>query len=305
MDFVYQNFVVNPPKDCLSRLINWQENPFLSDTMAEVIAEAYERDKKSVEHIYGGLPKMGGDKSVISLVYILAAMDAHIKLGWEPVGKRRIGFDVADDGNDKCATVEAHGNVIMNAEEWEGLEDELLKSCTRVYNCALETGSSIVWDSIGVGATAGAKFAELNIAKGFQIEYDAFNAGGEIDDKDGVYMKLPHIIIKNKDHFANLKAQKWNEVADRFRKTYEVIEQGANHPQDELISINSATVPTKILEKMKMELSQPRKDVDGNGRFKVESKIDLKKRGVPSPNIADAFIMAMIKPKRAPAGFFD
>lgn len=305
MDFVYQNFVVNPPKDCISCLINWTENPFLSQSMTEVIIEAYSRDKKLAEYIYGGLPKMGGDKSVINLLYVMAAIDAHIKIGWEPVGKKRTGFDVADDGDDKCATIDAYGNVIMGGDEWEGQEDKLLQSCTRVYNHALEFGSSITWDSIGVGATAGSKFAELNEAKGFELEYDAFNAGGEIDDKEGIYMRLPHVTILNKDHFSNLKAQKWNEVAERFRKTYEVIEHGAKHPYDELISLNSATISPEIMKKIKEELPQPRKDNDGNGRFKVESKPDMKKRGIKSPNIADAFIMSLIKPKRNAAGFFD
>ncbi|HAT2459180.1 TPA: PBSX family phage terminase large subunit, partial [Serratia marcescens] len=31
---------------------------------------------------------------------------------------------------------------------------------------------------------------------------------------------------------------------------------------------------------------------DKNGRVKVETKDDLKKRDIPSPNVADAFIMA-------------
>jgi phage terminase large subunit len=305
MDFVYQNFVVNPPKDCVSREINYTENPFLTPDMCEVIAEEYVRDKKMAEHIYGGQPKMGGDKSIISLSYVLAAIDAHIKLGWEPVGKRRTGFDVADDGDDLCATIDAHGNVIMGGDEWEGLEDELLKSCTKVYNHAVEFGSSITWDSIGVGATAGAKFAELNASKGFSLEYDPFNAGGKLDDPDGTYMKLPHVEIKNKDHFANLKAQKWEEVADRFRKTYEAVELGVKYPHDQLVSLNSATIPAHILKKIKEELPQPRKDLDGNGRFMVEQKIKMKKRGIKSPNVADAVIMALITPKRGAAGFFD
>lgn len=305
MDFVYQNFVVKPPKDCITRMINWQENPFLSETMMEVISEAYERDPKAAEHIYGGLPKMGGDKSIINLSYILAAIDAHKKLGWDPVGKRQVGFDVADDGEDSNALVEAYGNVVLYAEEWDGLEDELLKSCTKVYNKALESGASIVWDSIGVGASAGSKFKELNEARSFTVEYDAFNAGGAIENPDGIYLRLPHMNITNRDHFSNLKAQKWVEVADRFRKTYEAVTHGTKHPFDELISINSETFPSKMLEQLKMELSQPRKDTDGNGRFKVESKKDLQKRGIASPNVADAFIMSMIKPKREAAGWFD
>lgn len=304
-DFVYQNFVVNPPKNSIVRSINWEENPYLSETMLEVIHEAYRRDKKQAEHVYGGIPKTGADKSVINLAYILAAVDAHKKLGWEPAGKKTVGFDVADDGEDMNATIESHGNVIMGGMEWEGQEDELLKSCTKVYTRALEFGGSINWDSIGVGAHAGSKFKELNEARNLQIEYEPFNAGGGVKDPDGVYMELPHIKILNKDHFANIKAQMWDEVATRFRKTYEMINGEAIHPHDELISLCSESIPSDIMNKIKMELSSPRKDQDLNGRFKVESKIDMRKRKVKSPNVADAFIMSMIKVKRRAAGFFD
>ncbi len=305
MDFVFQNFVVDPPNDCITRKINFEENPYLSETMHEVIKDAYIRDPIAAKHIYGGDPKMGGDKSVISLVYVLAAIDAHKKLGWEPLGRKRVGYDVADDGDDTNAAVTSHGNVITGAEEWHGLEDELGKSCARVYNIARYTGSSIVWDSIGVGAGAGSRFKDFNEEHELDIDYEPFNAGSKVEDPDGVYLKLPHTNILNKDHFANIKAQKWDEVATRFRKTYEAVELGVDHPHEELISLDSETIPAAMLKKMKEELSHPRKDNDRNGRFKVESKDDLRKRGIPSPNIADAFIMAMITPKRNPAGFFD
>ena len=57
---------------------------------------------------------------------------------------------------------------------------------------------------------------------------------------------------------------------------------------DELISISSK-VPH--LERLKAELSTPKRDFDKNGKVKVESKEDLAKRDVDSPNLADAFIM--------------
>ena len=101
--------------------------------------------------------------------------------------------------------------------------------------------------------------------------------------------------IKNKDFFSNLKAQAWWQVADRFRLTHQVVQalkdgkEPPPHRADELISIDSSI---KHLDKLKMELSIPLRDFDNNGRVKVESKKDLKKREVPSPNLADAFIMA-------------
>lgn len=317
LDFAYQHFIVNPPANTVCKEINWNDNPFLTITMLEVIADEYARDPANAKHIYGGVPKMGQDKAVINLLYVLSSIDAHKKIAaldagkpeaerrkWDFAGRKTIGFDIADDGNDLCATIEAHGNIVTGADEWAGLEDQLLKSSTRVFNRALELGSSITFDSIGVGAQAGSKFKELNEARELSIGYEAFNAGGGVDKPDAAYMKLPHIIIKNKDHFSNIKAQKWDEVATRFRKTHEVIEEGANHPIDELISIDSSTFPPKLLEKLKMELCSPRKDTDGNGRFKVESKKDLITRGIKSPNLADAFIMALIKAKRKAAGYF-
>jgi phage terminase large subunit len=306
MDWVYQNFVVNTPADTIKQMINWEQNPFLSDTMVQVIKDDYARDPKNAEHVYGGLPKTGGDKSVINLLYVQAAIDAHKKYPkWEVSGKKRIGFDIADDGGDKNAAVKAHGNVIQGAEEWEGLEDELLKSCSKVYNEALEYGGSITYDSIGVGAHAGSKFKELNDARKFDLSYEAFNAGGAVDNPDGIYMRLPHVKILNRDHFANIKAQKWDEVATRFRKTYEMVVLGHKHPFDECISIDSDFFDRSTMEKLKNELSMPRKDLDGNGRFKVESKKDMLGRGIKSPNLADAFIMSMITPKARASGFFD
>lgn len=311
MDFVYQNFVVNPPEDSVVQQINWQDNPYLSTTMLKVIKEAYKRNPKDAEHIYGGVPKTGMDKSVINLVYILAALDAHKTLGWEKGGKNTLGFDIADDGGDRNAVVGATGNVIDFLDEWEGLEDELLKSSTRAWNYALMRGAEINFDSIGVGAQAGPKFKELNDARKMAIAYHPFNAGGKIWDPDKVYMELPHVKILNKDHFSNVKAQAWDEVATRFRKTYEAIEhfretgKTNKHPHDQLVSIDVEAIDPKLLEKLKMELSAPWKDVDGNGRFKVESKEDMLKRSIKSPNIADAVIMSLIKTKRSAAGFFD
>lgn len=308
MDFVYQNFVINPPEDCLKRQINWDENPFLSNTMLKVILAHYKRDPKGAEHIYGGVPNTGADKSVISLEYILSAIDAHKKVGkgiWLPEGARRVGFDIADDGDDVNALVDVHGNIIRYAEDFEGLEDQLLKSSTKVYNYALMNDAKITYDSIGVGAHAGSKFAELNEARKLTLEYDAFYAGGAVDDPDGVYMKLPHVTITNRQHFSNIKAQKWDEVATRFRKTHEMVTGQQTYDFDELVSLDSSTIPANTLDKIKFELSAPHKDVDMSGKFKVESKKDMLKRGVKSPNIADAIIMSLIKPKRNKAAFFD
>ena len=68
-----------------------------------------------------------------------------------------------------------------------------------------------------------------------------------------------------------------------------------NISPDELISIDSSC--TCLIE-LQAELSRPRRVFTANGKIKVEPKADMKKRGVDSPNLADALIMAMsvVKP---------
>ena len=87
----------------------------------------------------------------------------------------------------------------------------------------------------------------------------------------------------------NIKAQAWQNVADRFMNTYNYITKDIPCDEDNLISISSS-IPN--LEDLITELSTVRHEKDGVGRLKIESKKDLSKRGIKSPNLADAFIMA-------------
>ena len=146
-DFVWRNFVVDPPEDTLIRKINYDENPFLSDTMLKVIESARRRDPDGFKHVYEGVPESDDDAAIIKLSWIEAAVDAHKVLNFEPSGRKRIGFDVADSGADKCANVYRHGSVVYWADEWKAKEDELLKSCQRTYQAAMEREADIVYDS--------------------------------------------------------------------------------------------------------------------------------------------------------------
>lgn len=307
-DYVYDHYVTSPQPDSIIRAFNYTENPYLSKTMLKQIDHLKETDYEAYEFIYLGKPKGNDDSSIIKLKWIQAAIDAHLKIDGLDSGDSRLGFDIADDGNDTCATVYAKGSIATELDEWKGQEDELLKSCRRAYNNALmkENQARIIYDSIGVGATAGAKFSEINDERSLEngyipIEYQKFNAGSkDLLKPDDYYSE--HDKITNKDKFANIKAQAWWLVADRFKNTYDYIVNGnESYSADELVSIDSGL---NKLDKLIKELSTPLKDVDNNGRDKVESKKDLAKRGVDSPNLADAFIMAFI-PKEEKGALLD
>jgi phage terminase large subunit len=285
-DFAYKHFVVDPPPGTLIRHINYDENPFLSNTSRMIIEALKKKDFEEYQHKYLGQPLENDDSVIIKRSWILASIDAHKKLGIEPTGYKRIGFDVADDGADKCAMVYAHGPLASWSDLWKAREDELLKSCTRVWKAAQERQASVTYDSIGVGASAGAKFGELNqtVVDG-RVQYNKFNAGSAVFNPEAKYSEQ----VKNKDQFSNIKAQAWWIVADRFKNTYNAVQNGKQFNEDELIFIDG-NMPN--LNMLIDELSTPKRDFDQNGKVKVESKKDLAKRDVPSPNIADALIMA-------------
>jgi phage terminase large subunit len=296
-DFVYRRFVVNTPPRTVKRLINYTENPFLNRTMRDVIEAKRLEDEDEFRHIYLGEPREDDDQVIIKRSWIMAAIDARRVLGLPEGGRRRIGFDVADSGNDKCATVEAYGIEAVGVDEWKASEDELLKSAGRVHARAAHIGAQIDYDTIGVGAFSGAHFAELNQTAGKNVTYFKFNASGavlnpedRIDERD---IESP----LNADFYLNLKAQAWGGVAIRFRNTFNAVRKGMSYEPGELISI---APDCDHLDSLIDELSTPRRDFDGAGRTKVESKKDLAKRDIPSPNKADAFIMAF-----APRDGFD
>lgn len=298
-DFAWRRFVINPPPGTLVRQINYLENPFLSQTMIDVIAAAEEEDHEEYEHIYLGIPRDDDDSVVIKRSWVMAAIDAHIALGIEPLGQSRVGFDVADDGGDKNALIHALGPLATWSDMWKGGEDELLKSATRARDAAAQRDADLVYDSIGVGAGVGAKVNELN-APGSIVRHTGFNAGGAVTNPEKVYARS-HPPKTNKAMFANAKAQAWWSIADRLRNTFNAVKRGADFDQADMIFISSEIDHLPLLID---ELCTPKRDFDNTGRVKVESKKDMSKSTrpggpKPSPNLADAFVMGFWQAKPA------
>lgn len=293
-DFVQTKLPKILGNDCITKHINYTHNPFLAETAKAKAERLKEVDYDMYRHIYLGEPLSDDDSVIIKLSWINAAIDAHKKLGFDVDGMSRIGYDVADSGADKNATVLVKGNTTVGIKQWKAAEHELFKSCTKVFSDADRNAAHVNYDCIGVGAGCGSNFNRLNSEKyGLgprpekqqYIKYSPFNAGGSVQRPDGLYTDR----IKNKDFFSNVKAQAWWYVADRLKDTYNAVINGEDIPHDRLISIDG---DCDYLEELKDELSTPRRDFDGKGKVKVESKADLAKRDVDSPNIADAFIMA-------------
>lgn len=294
LDDTHQRFVIAPPDDICLLTVNYSENPWFPDVLRLEMEECKRKDYDLYLHIWEGEPVADSDMAIIKPSWIAAAVDAHQLLGFDIAGEKRVGFDVADEGEDSNAITLRHGSVAIDVMEWD--RGDVIESSNRVNLYAeQQQADEIIYDSIGVGA--GVKAQLGRIAK---VNIQGFNAGGAVLYPESEYLSGK----KNKDMFSNIKAQAWWHVRDRFYKTWRCVEARKADPDcileykpDELISLSS---DIKKLEYLKAELSRPWVDYDGNGKVKVESKKDMKKRGIPSPNMADSLIMAFAPLIRKP-----
>lgn len=278
-DFIYRRFILNPPKGTITRLINYDENGFLADSALETIEEMKVEDFETYQHVYLGMPKADDVNSVIKRSWIEAAIDAHEHLDIDLSGGRSVGYDVADSGDDKNAACVFNGCIAESLDEWAAPEDQLVESALRAWR--LVGNGVLIYDSIGVGAHTGSTLKNNGAKSG----YYKFNAAGAVVKPKYEYTAG----IKNGEKFENLKAQAWQDVADRFRNTYNAINRGKKFEPSELISISG---DIDYLERLKNELCLPRQSTSKRGLDMVEPKAEIKKRGFESPNLADSFIMA-------------
>lgn len=289
LDDTHQRFVISPPDDICLLTVNYTDNPHFPEVLRLEMEECKRKDYDLYLHIWEGEPVADSDMAIIKPSWIAAAVDAHKVIGFRPSGRKRVGFDVADEGEDSNATTLAHGSLVIDCQQWN--KGDVITSADRVKNYAEEVSASeIVYDSIGVGAGV-----KAHLKRVCRIPATGFNAGDSVFKPDAKYADGK----TNKDMFSNIKAQAWWGVRDRFFNTWRVVKHIEQNPgdkefvkqftDDQLISLSSGI---KQLEYLKAELSRPWVDYDNNGRVKVESKKDMKKRGIPSPNMADSLIMA-------------
>ncbi len=283
LDATYQRFIANPPKDSLLLKANYNNNIYFDESpLRAEMEECKDRDYDLYLHVWEGEPVADAEFAIIKPKWIHAAVDAHKKLNFSAKGEKVMGFDIADEGEDASAIVTRHGSIVTSVDEWSQKGD-IIFSSDHAYSKAVEQGvNRIIYDSIGMGA--GVK-AHLNRKKG-RIRCVGFNAGAAVIRPEQKYLDRT-----NKDFFRNIKAQMWWSLRDRFYNTWRAIEHGDKFSDDKLISLDSESLG-KELEYLKAELSRPQVVYDDNGRVGVESKKDMKKRGIPSPNKADAIVMS-------------
>jgi hypothetical protein len=223
---------------------------------------------------------------LIPSAWVQAAIGAHVKLGIAPTGARRGALDVADQGRDKNAFATRVGIVLDSLEEWSGVGDDIFGTVQRAFGiCDARELTSFQYDADGLGAGVRGDSRIVNAQRqesgARHIGVEPFRGSGAVLDPEGELVKNR----KNKDFFANYKAQSWWALRVRFNNTFRAVVEGMQYDPDELISID-ADLPA--LGKLIAELSQPTYSLNGAGKVVIDKAPD----GTKSPNLADAVMIA-------------
>ena len=172
-----------------------------------------------------------------------------------------IGLDVGAGGSDPCALVARRGDQIIYSSEWfpHGFDD-YSDTASRAITLVQDLGASrLLVDANGFGA---GPLALLRTSP--------------ISSKVTALMTQENCPIGDEMKFRRLRDWLWWQ-GRRYMRTNRV----------------SHCIDSKKWEKLKGELSAPSYKVKDKGILQVESKDDLKSRGVRSPNLADAFLMTL------------
>jgi hypothetical protein len=187
-------------------------------------------------------------------------------------GAIAIGVDIAEEGNDNSAVVIREGRNILHAEEWHGHDTVgSVNELARIGNewqKKLAPGHKLYFfiDKIGVGSGV---VAGLNEHIRQQKKADP-------------PVNLPWVVVpvhvgeeSPDERCRNLKAALWWRCREWFDGQEPAI---------------STEIPRSIRDKLINQLSVVTYQIKERGLIEIEPKTSLKKRGVKSPDMADALI---------------
>lgn len=244
----------------------------------EMLESKYGKDSDVCRvRIDGQFPK-GALDSFISLETVELACSSLNKLEQADVDAAQIlhvGVDVARFGDDKTvitpristkvfefrkyvkkSTMETAGNVLMCCKEY-------MKKFPQLKNCIVKV------DDSGVGGGVTDRLKEVIKVERLPIKVIPVNNGESATD----------------DYYFNLGGQLWGQVKELLEVNF------SNNMQGKAVEIE---LPND--SEMIKQLSVRKYHMTSKGKIQLESKDDMKKRGLGSPDVADSLALCLYEP---------
>ncbi len=253
--------------------ISWKDDPRKAPEWRDDYLRKYGAaiTAKEVDIDYSG----SGDDVLIPSKWVLAAVN--LDLGPDVSTVAKAGLDVADAGDAETVYAPMKGPVVQPLLAWKGRNP--VDSAVIVIDQATQDEVTVLrYDSIGVGAgVTGA----LTAREGLPFVHIGVNVGKATTMT--YYDDAPDRLAK--ERFANLKAELWWGLRLRFWNAWLVFQGDESADPNKAISIPDD-------HRLISQLSTPKMQANERGLLLVESKIRLAKRGIASPDRADAVVLA-------------
>jgi len=192
-------------------------------------------------------------------------------------GAVRLGVDVAADGGDEF--------VIARAD---GMHTRIVHTSTHNDNAVEVAG--IVLDQIG---RAQDTHAERGIGERVRVKVDSIGVGWGVSSllqewgKEGRHNA--DIIAVNVAERAGDNSKFANQRAEMWWTMRTMLQPDSDGRQDVTLDVG---------RKELIQLTAPTYRANSSGRLQIESKADMKRRGVNSPDRAEALLLAVFEPPR-------
>lgn len=217
------------------------------------------------------------DQSLEGITIPLKWVQAAVELDLPAKGRNASALDIAGGGRAFNAYGHRIGPFVTRVERWRGKEHEPTENLmTAVDHTTADGADRFIYDSVAVGSFAAGTMKRIKA----RIPFKWFGINTGVAPSKMLWPDGD----TSEEKFANLKAELWWLLRDRFRKTFEFVMKGTYYPPDELISIPND-------EALIDQLSNVRYFERNDGKIIIETKDQLTKRDVPSPDLADMTVL--------------
>jgi phage terminase large subunit len=273
-------------------VVNWRDNPWWNKEQEALRGWDHEHlSRAKYDWVWEGKFMDTVEDAIILPEWFDACIDAHEKLGIKPTGRKVLSHDPSDRGDDAKGLAYRHGSVFWDIQQ--RTFGDVAEGLDWSTSYAIEHGvQDYVWDADGLGLGLRRDVAE-NL-KGQNITQHAFRGGETAARPKAMYEPILDNAAQarsNEDAFRNKRSQFYAILRDRMYRTYKAVEKGEYHDPDEMISFSSNI---KEMQVLRSELCRIPQKLNGNGKFQIMSKIDMKRLlQIDSPNMADAVMMSL------------
>jgi phage terminase large subunit len=279
-------------------MVNYSDNPWFPEELEMERKWDYEHlDRAEYDHIWNGAFNDSVEGSLIRAEWFDACIDAHKKLGFEPLGMKMASHDPSDEGHDDKGYAYRHGSVLLDLQE---------KATGNVndggdWATGLATNQGVdafTWDCDGLGVGL-----NRQVTKAFEGKHtllSQFKGSESPDNPDAIFEHVEGSKIQgqktNKQAIKNKRAQYYYKIRQRIFNTYQAVVKGVYHDPDGLLSFDSSI---ELLPKLRSELCRLPVKPNANGLFELYTKEVMKtKFKINSPNLGDAVMMLMRQPHK-------